>query len=344
MDTSDGGGIVVSLIWPWLLLLLPVPWFYRWWRAPSKQMTTALYAPAYAEGIDVSDSKLGKASRLWPRLLLLNLIWLSLVVALTRPTWTGDPIALPTTGRDLMITVDISGSMDTRDMQIGSQLGDRLSAVKLVVGDFVERRTGDRLGLILFGTHAYLQTPLTFDRATVQTLLQEALTGFAGKGTAIGDAVGLGVKHLRERPAGSRVMILLTDGVNNSGEITPAQAAELAAAKGLKIYTIGIGADEIRKRTLFGVRSVNPSADLDEAALQLIAEKTGGRYFRARNPEDLAKIYHELDRLEPIDQEADIFRPQKSLFHWPLTLSLLSSLLLAVLGFAQSNIRGIQHA
>lgn len=337
---------MVTLLWPWLLALIPLPWLYRWWRAPDEPNTAALYAPGYASDVESLDSK-GVRGHWSPllllKLVLLNLLWLSLLLALTRPTWTGDAIALPTTGRDLMITVDISGSMDTRDMQVGNQMTDRLTAVKVVVGDFVQRRTGDRLGLILFGTQAYLQTPLTFDRTTVNTLLQEALIGFAGKGTAIGDAIGVGVKRLRERPDGSRVMILLTDGANNSGEINPAQAAELAAANGLKIYTVGIGADEIQQRTLFGVRRLNPSADLDEVALQDIAQKTGGRYFRARNPEELAHIYTELDRLEPVEQEAEIFRPRKSLFHWPLAVSLVSSLLLALLSTSGLNPRGARR-
>ncbi len=320
---------MVSLLWPWLFTLLPLPWLYRWWRKPGDQ-AAALYAPGYAADIQTLHNEGRQASSNWPRLLLLNLIWLCLIIAAARPTWIGDPVALPTSGRDLLLAVDISGSMDTRDMQSGDRATNRISAVKAVVGEFVERRSSDRLGLILFGTNAYLQAPLTFDRTTVNTLLQEALVGFAGKGTAIGDAIGLAVKRLRERPEASRVLILLTDGVNNAGEINPDQAAELAAAHGLKIYTIGVGASEILKRTLFGIRRLNPSADLDETALQGIAQKTGGRYFRARDPEELANIYAELDRLEPVAQEKEQFRPTKSLLHWPLAASFLGSLLLIV--------------
>lgn len=335
---------MLSLLWPWFLSLIPLPWLYRWWRSPAERNHAALYAPDYASDLVASDTKHLSTRGHWPRLFLLCLIWLALLAALARPVWLGEPIALPTTGRDLLLTVDISGSMDTRDMQLGNQTTDRITAVKAVVGDFVQRRTGDRLGLILFGSQAYLQAPLTFDRSTVNTLLQEALIGFAGKGTAIGDAIGLGVKRLRERPENSRVMILLTDGVNNAGEINPAQAAELAAAHGLKIYTIGIGADEIRQRTLFGVRRLNPSADLDEAALQDIAQQTGGRYFRARNPEELSSIYSELDRLEPVDQDSEIFRPRKSLFHWPLAISLVGSLLLALLSTSTLDAAGVRRA
>lgn len=321
---------MLNLLWPWIFFLLPLPWIYRWWRSPTVNRSVALYAPHYASDF-ISDSKHQQARQNWMRLLLLWLVWLSLLSALARPIWIGEPITLPTTGRDLLLTVDISGSMETRDMLLENQTSDRISVVKSVVGDFVKRRTGDRLGLILFGSQAYLQAPLTFDRTTVNTLLQEALIGFAGKGTAIGDAIGLGVKRLRERPESSRVMILLTDGVNNAGEIDPQQAVELAVAYGLKIYTIGIGAEEIQQRTLFGTRRINPSADLDEATLRNIAQQTGGQYFRARNPEELNNIYLELDRLEPLDQDAEVFRPRKSLYHWPLALSFISSLALALL-------------
>jgi Ca-activated chloride channel family protein len=239
----------------------------------------------------------------------------------------GDPVAMPASGRDLLLGVDISGSMEIQDMQWQGDNYDRLSIVKAVVGDFVQRRQSDRLGLVLFGTHAYLQAPLTFDRTTVNQLLQEAQLGFAGEKTAIGDAIGLGVKRLRHRPQESRVMILLTDGANTAGQITPLKAAELAAKAKVKIYTIGIGADEMITPGIFGssfgARRVNPSADLDEATLKAIAEQTGGQYFRARSPEDLQVIYQELDKLEPIEQEAETFRPTQSLFYWPLGVALV---------------------
>ena len=176
---------------------------------------------------------------------------------------------------------------------------------------------------------------MTFDLSTVGTLLAEAPVGIAGGKTAIGDAIGLAVKRLRSRPEGDRVLILLTDGANNVGEIAPVKAAELAAQEGVKIYTIGVGADEMQLRMpgLFGAlgsRIVNPSAELDEQTLQTIAERTQGQYFRARNTEKLAEIYGIIDDLEPVEQEGDTFRPTISLFHWPLALGwkLLCGLLL----------------
>lgn len=322
---------MLTLIWPWMLALLPLPWLYRHWRAPAADASAALYAPTYAWIAPAADQTGAGPGRSWLALALLALIWIGVTLAASRPTWVGDPIALPASGRDLLLAVDISGSMEIEDMATPEGLVDRLSAIKTVVGQFVARRGGDRLGLVLFGTNAYLQTPLTFDHRTLNTLLQEARIGFAGKDTAIGDAIGLAVKRLESRPETSRVVILLTDGANTSGEIQPLQAAKLAAAHHVKIYTIGIGADEIYRRTLFGVQRFNPSSDLDEAALTTIATTTGGRYFRARNPEELESVYRELDRLEPVEQASETFRPTKALFHWPLGVSLIASFTLTLL-------------
>jgi Ca-activated chloride channel family protein len=230
-----------------------------------------------------------------------------------------------------MLAVDLSGSMEVKDFQIKGQMVTRLIATQWVGGEFIRRRVGDRLGLILFGRQAYLQTPLTFDRETVRTLLHEAVIGLAGKETAIGDAIGLAVKRLRGEDASSSILILLTDGANTAGEVTPIKAAELAAKEGLKIYTIGIGADEMIVRNLFGNRRVNPSADLDEKTLTEIAEKTGGRYFRARDVEELENIYALLDELEPVEQESQTFRPRSSLYSWPLGAALTIATLLVML-------------
>lgn len=233
---------------------------------------------------------------------------------------------LPTTGRDLMLAVDISGSMSQEDMELGGQNVNRLLVVKRVVNQFVERRQGDRVGLILFGTQAYLQAPLTFDLTTVNRLLEEAPVGIAGGKTAIGDAIGLAVKRLRSRPESERVLILLTDGANNVGEVAPIKAAELAANHSIKIYTVGVGAESMRVPGLFGsfgARVVNPSADLDEETLTEIARLTDGQFYRARDTRELARIYDAIDDLEPVEQDAETFRPIAVLFHWPLGAALL---------------------
>jgi Ca-activated chloride channel family protein len=318
----------LEFAWLWLFAVLPLPLLVAWLmpRAPEMQ-GRALRVPFYATFSRVAAGKQSPPSR-W-RLLLAALAWVLLVIAAARPQFVGAPVHLPVTGRDLLLAVDISGSMETEDMQLGQQVTDRLTAVKAVAGNFIEHRKGDRLGLILFGDQAYLQTPLTFDRETVRTLLNEAAIGLAGKSTAIGDAIGLAVKRLRDRPAENRVLILLTDGANTSGSVDPLKAADLAAREGVRIYTIGVGADERLVRGFFGTQRV-PSNELDEATLTAIAQKTGGQYFRARDIESLQKIYALLDKLEPVSQDDETFRPIHELYAWPLSGAVLLTALLAL--------------
>lgn len=314
----------LELALPWALGALPLPLVAARLlpRAPSgggravRLPFLGAIGPALAQG---------SGAPRW-RLPLALLAWALLVLAAARPQWVGDPIHLPIEGRDLLLAVDISGSMATEDMRLGNRVSDRLNAVKAVAGDFIERRRGDRLGLILFGRNAYLQTPLTFDRATVRTLLNEAAIGLAGKETALGDAIGLAVKKLRDRPEGDRVLILLTDGANTAGEVEPLKAAQLAASEGVRVHTIGVGADAVG---LFG--RARSGGDLDEATLQAIAQHTGGRYFRARDLGSLQSIYALLDELEPVAGDAQSFRPVAELYAWPLGAAFLiaAALLLA---------------
>ena len=328
---------MLELLWPWVLAIAPLPLIYRWLRKPAEVRMAALRAPLLANAAGESASAANHSLRKSLLLSALGIIWLSTLLALARPIWIGEPVALPTNGRDILLAVDISGSMEREDMQLGGKTVNRLIAVKAVVGDFVIERQGDRLGLILFGEKAYLQTPLTFDRQTMQTLLYEAQLGFAGNGTAIGDAIGLSVKRLQERPENHRVVILLTDGANNAGELDPLKAAELASRAKVKIYTIGIGAEVMKTRSIFGSRITNPSADLDEKTLSGIAEATGGQYFRARNPQELVAIYSELNRLEPIEQDAETIRPIAALYYWPLSLAFGLSLITGLFSAARRS-------
>ncbi len=242
----------------------------------------------------------------------------------------GRATELPETGRNLILAADLSGSMESPDLDIGGEQVTRLDVVKKVAGAFIERRQGDRVGLILFGSQAYLQAPLTFDRTTVRHLLDQAMIGIAGRETAIGDAIGLAIKRLRQAPEGMAVLILLTDGANTAGRVPPRQAADLAAQAGLKIYTIGIGAERMRVRGLFGSRTVNPSADLDEEMLTYIADTTGGHYFRARDLEALQAVYRQIDTLEPAAGGSRVVRPITSLYPWPLGAALLLSMIFAL--------------
>jgi len=321
---------MLELTWPWAFLALPLPLLVYVFIPRAARQDAALYVPFYKRLSQLqTDANRVDTNRLL-RFICCLLIWIALVIAASRPQWVGEPIQLPATGRDLMLAVDISGSMEARDMVINNVQLSRFEVMKVVVSDFAERREGDRLGLILFAAHAYIQTPLTFDRSTVAKLISELEIGMIEESaTAIGDAIGLAVKHLRERPENSRVLVLLTDGVNNAGAITPIQAGQLAATEKIKIYTIGMGADTLVQRSFQGARAINPSAELDEENLTLIAESTGGRYFRARNVEDLVDIYAELDLLEAIEQDEQTFRPINVLFYWPLGAAVLLSFLLA---------------
>ncbi len=320
---------------PLLFLLAPLPLLVYWLLPRAKRENAAIRVPFFDDLKSISSTYKSPQNKNIFSLALLFFLWVSALIAAAGPQWIGDPVRIPTTGRDLLVAVDISGSMQTADMVLNNERVDRLTAVKKVVGDFVIRRKSDRLGLILFGTQAYLQAPLTFDRKTVNTLLQESRLGFAGEKTAIGDAIGLATKRLLDRPGNSRILILLTDGANTAGEVDPLKAAELASQSHVKIYTIGIGANELTLPGVFGssfgARQINPSMDLDEKTLRTIAEVTGGQYFRAQNTDELENIYSELDILEPQEQEAESYRPTLALFYWPLSFALLLSALIALM-------------
>ncbi len=319
---------MLTFLWPWAFWLLPLPLLTFMLIPRIRKQEAALFVPFYNDVLSFDQqNELSSGASIGKGLLLL-LIWILLVGSVSRPQWVGEPVALPTVGRDLMLAVDISGSMQAEDMFIGREQVTRLVLVKKVVSEFIERRIGDRVGLLLFGTEAYIQAPMTFDRQTVTTLLVEAQIGFAGEKTSIGDAIGLAVKRLKERSDDNRILILLTDGSNTAGSVEPSTAAELAAKTGVRIYTIGVGADEMMVRGFFGgTRRVNPAADLDEETLRKIADLTGGKYFRARNTDELEEIYQLIDELEPVQQESEIFRPVKTLFYLPLAGALLLSFL-----------------
>ena len=311
---------MISFAWFWLLLALPLPLLVYWLPAKKRQSAVALQVPKL---MTLEQSTGSQQSKSKAPLILLSVIWLLLVLAAARPQWLGDAVNIPTEGRELMIAVDLSGSMQVEDMSLGNRMVNRLDMLKVVLGDFIERRVSDRLGLIFFADDAYMQTPMTFDRETVQQMLDESVLGLVGKKTAIGDAIALAVKRFDQKQKSNRVLVLVTDGQNTAGKITPEQALEVAIAKKVTIYTIGIGADVMLERSLFGTRKVNPSSELDEKTLTNIAEQTGGQYFRARDSESMAEIYRLLDQLEPIEQEQQQMRPLTALFYWPLSLALL---------------------
>lgn len=279
--------------WAWAWLLLPLPLLAHRLLPPLRRDSgPALRVPDRAR-FALAGGARETAPRFAPDLLLAGLMYLCLLCAAARPVLLDAGVDAPATGRDLMLAVDLSGSMEARDARLAGRPASRLGAIKAVAGEFIERRAGDRVGLILFGGQAYLQAPLTFDRATVRAFLEESSVGLAGRQTALGDAIALAVKRMSlDGPSPQhRVLVLLTDGAATAGELTPLKAAEVARAAGLKIYAIGIGSTRSAAADL--------SAELDEETLLRIAAITGGRYFRAGRQGGLEEIYAELDRLEP---------------------------------------------
>lgn len=328
----------IEFSWVWAFLALPLPLLVHLLIPPAPVQNTSTLRIPFFKGLQSGLSH-NKPSPSIIRFILALLAWLFLVTAAARPQQIGETVSLPINGRSLMMAVDISGSMQINDMIISKRRVDRLTAVKAVAGDFISKREGDRIGLILFGSQAYLQTPLTFDRKTVQILLGEAALGLAGRETALGDAIGLAVKRLRKEPEDNRVLILLTDGANTAGNVEPLKAADLAAQEKIKIYAIGVGSEGGFVQTPFGLQRTQ-GGDLDEETLKAITQKTNGQYFRARNVESLLKIYAELDEIEPVSKDDLTYRPVEEMFHYPLAIALLLSTLSALTALFTGGIFG----
>ncbi|WP_305804111.1 VWA domain-containing protein [Stenotrophomonas sp. YIM B06876] len=319
LSTTTLAGLIQVFAWPWLWLALPLPLLMRWWPTRSGA-TPALQVPYALQQLrTVAAARPGSGPRL--RSLLLWLAWFCLCMAAARPQQLGEAVEPPQQARQMMLAVDLSGSMSEPDMQLGGRVVDRLTAAKAVLADFLERRQGDRIGLLVFGQRAYPLTPLTADHASVREQLRDAVVGLAGRETALGDAIALSVKRLREQPQGQRVLILLTDGVNTAGVLEPLKAAELAKAEGVRVYTIAFGGSN--DFSLFGVQIAADEDPIDEQTLTRIAAETGGRFFRAQDTQQLAGIYAELDRLEPVQQAGPALRPRIERYAWPLALALL---------------------
>lgn len=308
--------------WPWMWAALPLPLLMYAWPLRS-DASPALRVPYDAALLQLAGVNRRGAALL--RSLLLWLAWLCLVAAASRPQQLGEPIEPPREARQMMLAVDLSGSMEEPDMQLGARVVDRLTAAKAVLADFLERREGDRIGLVVFGQQAYALTPLTADRATVREQLRDSVVGLAGRETALGDAIALSVKRLREQPEGQRVLIVLTDGVNTAGALQPLKAAELAKFEGVRVYTVAFGGSG--GGSLFGVQLPGPDDQVDEQTLRKIADDTGGRFFRARDTDELVGIYAELDRLEPVAGAGPAVRPRIERYAWPLGFALLLGVL-----------------
>jgi Ca-activated chloride channel family protein len=313
----------LTFLWPYavflIVALIPIAICSQYITIQQAYLRTNLIS-------NMSNIKLKKNTQLgfkWPHWLFI-LIWTLMTLAAMRPQFVGKPIEIARSGRNIFLTLDISESMEQEDLVAGQPVN-RLSVAKSVLDEFINHRKGDRLALVLFGSESFLHAPLSFDHNMIKHFLHEARIGFLGPKTAIGDAIGLSVKKLMEQPADQdRVMILLTDGQNNTGGLEPMQAAELAKEQKVKLYIVGLGASSMIVDGFFGRGQVNPSQDLDEAEPQLkkMAEMTGGAYFRAKDQKSLSAVYNAVDRLEPVIVDSQVILPKKELFYWPLGLAI----------------------
>lgn len=323
---------MIHFAYPAAFFLLIVPFIVRRFLPPVKGLHgDALYVPFWEEiftvnGKNKNSGLSGASAKNNKKIWILWAVWILSVAAAARPQWIGEPIKIKDYGRDIMLVLDISTSMREPDFVLNRRRIDRLTAVKLTAENFIKRRTNDRIGLVLFGTRAYLQSPITFDRQSVIDTIKTMDAGMAGNSTSIGDALGLALKNIRKGgDKGEKIIILLTDGENNDGSLSMAQAINLAYNEKIKIYTIGVGTKNAFVDSLFGISVSQSVGGVDEEGLKQLAEKTKGTYFRAEDTQQLQKIYNEIDKMEPSANEDQFTREVRDLFHIPLSLALMLS-------------------
>jgi Ca-activated chloride channel family protein len=327
--------------WPWVFAILPLPILVWWLLPPYRARQASVQVPffdrlAAATGQTPQQGAVVLRRRAF-QMIVAILCWILLIAALARPQWVGDPITREISARDLILAIDISGSMDQADFRApDGQMLTRLDGVKRVIKDFIARRQGDRIALILFGTKAYVQVPFTQDLQTAEQLLEQTQVGMAGQQTAIGDTVGLAIKTLEKSTATQKLLILLTDGNDTASRVPPEHAADIARQNGLVIYTVGVG---------------DPAASgenrVDLGTLQTVASTTGGQFFRAEDGAQLQSIYADIDRLAPAKLQTLSWRPKLPLFQWPLGAAVILALMswLALLaGSEWSRRRVLSHA
>ncbi len=303
------------------LLLVPVILWYRNRRHKVPAMATSALFPVKA----VFASPCLRLHRLVPAIKYLVLCLL--VVAVARPQWGTERRNVKTEGINIVLAIDLSESMAALDFKKEGRVVNRLEAVKGVVQEFVSGRNGDRIGMVVFGTHAYTQLPLTRDYNTVVSMLDRLAIGAAGKSTAIGDAIGISLKRLADIESKSNIIILLTDGQSNAGELSPEIAGDIAVEKGVKVYTIGVGtrgkAPFLINDPLFGQRYVYQQVNIDEETLRNVADRTGGLYFRAEDLAELEQVYKAIDAMETTEVQVEIFADYNEIYPWLLIPSLV---------------------
>ncbi len=312
-------------MWPWLVIILPLAWGVRRLLKPADSThpaSGAIRVPFWDRLNVIKSAKITtQASRFsqW----LCWLAWIFFVLAVMRPIWWGEPIPNQQSSHNIMLALDVSGSMEEQDFDLNRRPATRLQILKAVSDEFVKSRAGDNLGIVIFGSEAYTYAPLSPDIQTLRELLGEIGIGIAGTQTAIGEALALAVQGVASVPTESQIVILMSDGMSNAGRVSVDEAIKLATGQGIKVYTVGIGSDAQMIQDFFGLVQINPSQNLDEKTLQEIATKTGGRYFRAKSTQELADIYATINQLEPVERETEFIRPRKDLFFIPLLLCMI---------------------
>ncbi len=313
-----------QFVWPIVFVLLPLPLILRQIlgvsNLASKNFSGALKVPFFSRLQKLSHSEISTQRTMSPLLWLL--VWILFVVAAARPVWVGNPIILEKEARNIVLTLDVSGSMEEQDYDIKGHPLTRLDMVKQLANDFIEQRKGDNLGLVIFGSEAYTYAPLSPDTQTLKGLMDEIGIGIAGTQTAMGDALALAVQTATTVPEKARIVILMSDGYANMGAIQVDEAIKIAQKAGVKVYTIGIGSDHAAIQDLLGFVQINTPMALDEETMTRIAKETGGQYFRARTSSDLAKIYQLIDDLETAKAEETTIRPRKEMAYYFLLMGL----------------------
>lgn len=321
------------LEYPWLLALLPVGWMAYRFLPPYVQRRGAVRIPFFesvAQAVGQSPQRPG-VRRDWPQTCLNVLVWVLLVLALARPERVDPPLEHREPVRDMLLALDISQSMETTDfVDAAGQRTDRLSAVKAVVADFIAKRQDDRIGLIVFGTAAYPQAPLTQDHASLLLLLDQVSTGMAGPNTAIGDAIGIAIKQFEHATERDKVLILLSDGSDTGSAVPPDRAADMAAQRHITVHTIGIGDP-----------NATGDAKVDFDLLQRIAQTTGGQFFKAQDRAALQQVYATLDRITPHEVRQFRHQPKQDFFWIPLGLAILLLAIWHLTGALRVTFRGM---
>ena len=327
---------MLEFAYPLALLAIPLPLLAWWLLPPQRERVSALRVPFFEQIAAAAGSEARAGAvilrRRWLQLLVATLVWFLLVAGLAKPEWVGEPIVRTEAARDIMLALDLSGSMDYHDFpgEDGTDIS-RFEAVQRVVDQFVAERESDRIGLIVFGTKAYLQLPFTRDLETARALVDLMEVGMAGPKTALGDSIGLAINSFEASEIDDRLLILLTDGNDTASTMTPINAADIATLNGIEIHTIGIGDTD-----------ATGEDRVDFAVLAAIASRTGGEFYNAEDEAALDAVYRRIDQTAVADVRTQSWRPRESLVHWPVGIAVILVLLTYAGLLLTSRRRGVR--